>query len=398
MDFEEVMACLEITKRREEFIARLKNAGENSSAVLHLQKAMTELKMHQPPRGIDQKTIIQHTLRFSDVDECFQTFRVVCKSWKDAVETIRFNRVVGNEFFYNLDDNFDKISQEISPASYLGKYLPLFRKLYMPLMDLTNENKIFPLVVNNMKKLNEIIFATDGEEICEQFDSFAFQILQNSNKTLRTLNIPKFVIPDISFPKLTNLHLRIGENNILLHEFQNYFPKTLKNMENLKTVELDLWKPGCLPVCQHICENYDKHCISALDVLDDILNSMPVKILEGINPWILPNKKYTSHLEYVHVYIDAKNPMRLGWDRYQELFDQCINLKAIELGAYSSSNFVTETLPSMPEANQEIWKERISYFQARGIRIANLNEIQGNENLRIRVAKEAGVTWKFHFY
>ena len=81
--------------------------------------------------------------------------------------------------------------------------------------------------------MNEIIFDTDGEDVGEQFDSFAFQMLQNSNETLRTLKIPKFAIPDISFPKLTKLHLSIGENNILLHEFENCFPKALKNMENL---------------------------------------------------------------------------------------------------------------------------------------------------------------------
>ena len=63
IEFKQIMACLEITEKHEEFIARLKNTGENSSAVLHLQKAMTELKMHQTPRGIDQKTIIQHTIQ-----------------------------------------------------------------------------------------------------------------------------------------------------------------------------------------------------------------------------------------------------------------------------------------------------------------------------------------------
>jgi hypothetical protein len=33
------------------------------------------LKMHETHRGIDPKAIIQHTLRFSDEDECFQKFR-----------------------------------------------------------------------------------------------------------------------------------------------------------------------------------------------------------------------------------------------------------------------------------------------------------------------------------
>jgi len=271
-------------------------------------------------------------------------------------------------------------------------------------MDLEHKNKIFPLVLNNMKKLNEIIFSTDGEDLVEQFDSFAFQMLQNSNETLQTLRIPKFSIPDISFHKLTNLRLRIAENSIALHEFQKCFPKALKNMENLKTVELDLWEPSCLPVCQHICENYGKHCISAANVqLDEILNIMPVKIVEQIGLYlpmesVLANKKYTSHLKYAHVYIFYPEiPMQWGWDRYQETFDQCVNLKAIEFGDIHDANFVAEILPKLSEVNQEIWKERISYFQARGIHIANRNEIRGNENLRIKIAKEAGVTWKFHF-
>ena len=58
--------------------------------------------------GIHQKTIIQHTLRFSDAEECFQNFRLVCKSWKNAVETIRFNRMAGPEIFGEFESNFQK--------------------------------------------------------------------------------------------------------------------------------------------------------------------------------------------------------------------------------------------------------------------------------------------------
>jgi len=374
--------------------------------VLHLQKSMTELKMHQEPRGIDQKTIIQHTLRFSDEDECFQKFRLVCKSWKNAVETIRFNRSVGKKFFYNLDQKIT--AQEILPTSYLSKYLKIFRKLAITVtVDLKNKNKIFPLVLNNMKKLNEITIYTDGKDL-GQFACFAFQMLQNSNETLRTLRIPRFVIPDICFPKLTNLHLRIGDNNILLREFQNCFPKALKNMENLKTVHLELYELGFLPLCQHICENYSKHCISASEEGCEVLNIiMPAKIVERIYIWSLENKKYASHLEYIHMYISPKVNYPLNkWNRYQEIFDQCINLKAIEFETCTVSIDAWKTkggddlftvLPTLSETNQKMWKERISYFQARGVHIANPNEIQKNENLRIKLAKEAGVTWRFHF-
>jgi len=50
------------------------------------------------------------------------------------------------------------------------------------------------------------------------------------------------------------------------------------------------------------------------------------------------------------------------------------------------------------EANQKLWQKRISYFKARGICIVDDDEILGNKNLQMKLAKEAGFTWKFHFY
>ena len=238
IEFEEVLACLENTDKREEFIERLKNAGEYSTSFLHLQSAIMELKMDQAPRGIHQKHIIQHMLRFSDTDECFQKFRLVCKSWKDAVETIRFNRMVGPDIFYNLDDIIIE-RKKIFSIPYFSKYLPLFKKLSMPMV-LANKNKIFTLVLQNMKKLNKIIFDPEDENVGQECDYFIIQMLQNSHTTLHTLHLPKFAIPDIFFPKLTKLELIIG-TDILLNEFQIFFPQALKNMKNLEEVVLDLY-------------------------------------------------------------------------------------------------------------------------------------------------------------
>ena len=63
---------------------------------------MVELKMNKALRGIDEKTTLQHTFKFTDPDECFQSFRLVCKSWRDAVETIKFNRTVPLKTFRNI--------------------------------------------------------------------------------------------------------------------------------------------------------------------------------------------------------------------------------------------------------------------------------------------------------
>jgi hypothetical protein len=407
MNFDEVIACLENTGNLEVFIARLKKAGKHSSPFLHLQNSMNELKMHPvlcTPRGIHQKTIIQHTLRFSDAEDCFLQFRLVCKSWKDAVETIQFNRTfecqsfLGN--FYDIDD-CSALDENISlPTNYLEKYLKVFKKLTLP-VNLEFKNEIFALVLNNMKKLNKIHFLTEGEPVKEEFTSFISELLHNSQKTLQRLNPVNLIgIADIAFSKLTTLDLFIGEE-IRLPQFQDYFPKALKNMENLETVEVRCARFGFTPICQHIFENYEKHCISSDHDFGD--NIVPVKILQGITmqDFLVENTNNVSHLLYVHVLAEtdengSPQPQTQGWERYQEIFDECVNLKAIELEQYKD-DFVTKTLPNFSQANQEIWKERISYFQARGIRIADRHEIYNNEDLRLKLAKEAGVTWKFHF-
>ena len=110
---------------------------------------MVELKMHKPPRGMDQKTIIQHVLKFADAKECFQSFRLVSKFFQDAVETIKFNREVDYEIFQKLAQN-----EQFAPL-YVQKYLKIFRKLYIPnyIMWGKNPGKILTPIVNYMKKL-----------------------------------------------------------------------------------------------------------------------------------------------------------------------------------------------------------------------------------------------------
>merc|ERR1711964_125299 len=104
------------------------------------------------------------------------------------------------------------------------------------------------------------------------------------------------------------------------------------------------------------------------------------------------NGKYLWNLKYIHINISSFFD---EWDGYQDIFDQCTNLKAIELCV--GATILSDILPHMSGINQQIWKERISYFEARGIRLANYKEIQDNENLKRKVAKEAGVPWIFHF-
>jgi len=181
-------------------------------------------------------------------------------------------------------------------------------------------------------------------------------------------------------------------------------------MERLQTVELacffvenDFW--------QYIIKHYGKHFISAYVIEDQVssmLNAAPVKILTNVVDLEenLHNLEYVSGLQYLNVEIRSpEEPMSCGWDKYREILDQCLNLKAVEL-TWMDEDYDEITLSEISEPHQNIWQERISYFKARGIRIVDKGEIVGksefrcppNENLEAKLAKEAGVKWKFHFH
>merc|ERR1711925_15452 len=166
---------------------------------------------------------------------------------------------------------------------------------------------------------------------------------------------------------------------------------------------LSLFEPHFRDTCEYIAEHYDKHCISAtlFDPELKILNIVPVKIVSHVDDLEqnLQHCKYISGVQYIHVCIEQpEESMRNGWDKYQDIFDQCLNLKAIELTWMGRYRATAAALSQVSAANQTIWNERISYFKARGIRIVDGGEIYNNENLQTKLAKEAGVTWKFCFY
>jgi hypothetical protein len=171
-------------------------------------------------------------------------------------------------------------------------------------------------------------------------------------------------------------------------------------MENLESVHLDMcgeWKP----ICKYINQNYSRHCIGGIICNRELLDTIPILITTFIAGEIttnLENKRYAGQIQYAHFYIhDFKNPMSDGWDGYREIFDQCTNLKAIEFTSYRAGrqkSFIEDILPTLTEENQQIWKERITYFEARGIRLADHKEIYQNENLQSKLAKEAEITWR----
>jgi hypothetical protein len=178
----------------------------------------------------------------------------------------------------------------------------------------------------------------------------------------------------------------------------------LKNCENIKRVKIALDDTDSFfqSILEYIGNNYAKHCISCEDDTElNILKYVPVKILENVEDLedSLQNSKYASSLVYLHaVILTPKKPMDYGWDNYRDTFDDCVNLKAITFSWGDESYHKRPSMPALSVENQSIWQERMEYFKARGIQIVDVKEITDNESLRMKLAKDAGITWKFHFY
>jgi hypothetical protein len=113
---------------------------------------------------------------------------------------------------------------------------------------------------------------------------------------------------------------------------------------------------------------------------------------------ILQYKKCASTVEYLHMHIAFNDVSGLSscWQRYEEIFNQCKNLKAMELSIGETKQTLPHILSTLSVEEQEIWEPRVAYFKKRGIRFAKVGEIDRNENLRNQVRKEAGIPWIFH--
>jgi hypothetical protein len=166
-------------------------------------------------------------------------------------------------------------------------------------------------------------------------------------------------------------------------------------------VDSDLYDDEGRDVCEYIGKNYQNHCISGISNIGfATIEVLPLKIIfMGRSLRELENKKYAPTVQYLHAFTshDAQREEATGWDRYQEIFDQCTNLKAIELSLVWTKETISDILPTLSTERQQIWQTRIEYFEKRGIHVAKVNEIYNNQNLKNKLAKEAGISWRFKF-
>lgn len=168
-------------------------------------------------------------------------------------------------------------------------------------------------------------------------------------------------------------------------------------MENLKLVNMNMFGKN---IYIYIGDKYPQHCMSSSIHIDSMLNYFPLKILTCVDDLSdLHNKRYNNEVEYLHVvvFIDDDGCVHdSSWDRYQEIFDQCSKLKQIAF------HFEDEEGEEISFDDLKViwigWNEKVEYFKNRGIQIVKHHAIVENQDLQLKVAKEAGLKWRFNFY
>lgn len=359
------------------------------------------------------KIILQQIFKFSDNFECFVTFRSVCKSWKLAIESQRFNTFPSESACTYVTLNL--LMGRGIPLSFT-KYFQSCEKFsictdgFWPTDHFFDEtgtanlsleiqakiNAICAYFLNNMTNLKELaIFnsyilhdwhlTTDSQE----YRTFILTLLQNNSQTLRKIKIPAFLFPITFFPKLNFVQiLSISPDS---QEFECSLQNLLTNStDSLKVIRIDLWNQD-QEFTEFLSENYSKYLISCISYT---YNNFGCKILSNldVNQLLTSDFPYRSIPEYIHFkHVPWKNPNPEGWEFYRRKFDMYLNLKGISFGN------ITEKDELSNENHKQIWREGFEYFRSRNIQILNETEFFDENRLELQFAQREEISWRFRF-
>jgi hypothetical protein len=376
MDFEEVISCLQDREKCAEFVARLKTAGANSNPVFNVEDAMVELKMNRTPRGIDEKTTLQHTFRFTEVDECFQSFRLVCKSWQNAVETSRWDKHLPLSIFHELCQN----ERHGRFPPFFGKYLKCFKNylIYFDQEILTHWNSIAKLLLENMKSLQKI--AIYGTKFPPQFTIFLFKILQNSKNTLKVLNYSEaqeiLPFPNISLPNLEKYVIR-PKADLNIDSFAYFMESFIKNMCPSLKEFLVIRISKAPEMLDYLVKHFPNHFVCAPQI--SVLEHIPLKI-SHLNIQNLAQYRYVSNIEYLSLDTNLHNPNSFSWNDYQDITTFFPNLKGIVL--YDNGYYLNPNMSIQPISShlKNIWNQRLQYFTSKNIQVLSGSEFKKIES------------------
>jgi len=393
---DEIVSILQNPEKMEQLILKLKTIGENSPQFQTFKSTIDSFHLSKPPIGVHETNILQHVFKYSDSRECFDSFRLVCKSWQNAVENIRLNTCPPVTIFQELclherNGHF---------PTFYSKYLKSFRQLNLRLdrnFDMTKWNSISNVLLQNMGNLSKC-WMTIFDPIPPKFVGFLFNLFRNSKFTLTFLHVNHrsdiVTLPAISLPNLTNFAFYVYPNHENKVPTFDYLMKTVVDVmcPDLKIFRM-FFVNESRQILKNITNNYPNHFVCGPQIYS--LEHIPLKIsyLKLAN---LAAYRYASHIEYLILYVkNLYTPSEGGWNNYKEILSFFPNLKGIIF--YYKEEYTTLFHPLRilsSSFSQTIWQQRIDYFKSQNIKI--LSEHEYSEIIS-ELRQSLSPSWSFRF-
>jgi hypothetical protein len=273
---EGIVSTLQNAYKMEELILKLKTLGEESPQFQQFKTCMDAFNLNKTPRGFDQQNILQTTFQFCDARECFESFRLVCKPWQNAIETIRLDREPEKTL---VQDLLDAKRHGVFPLFY-HKYVKLFKKLYLHFpsdMSADEWNSLKQFLLKNVKKVKTLKVVG---QMPPQFTFFLFKIFENLQSTLQTFGYYSkhlIVIPTVSLPQLETFRMPTYANHNQQVEMWEYFMKNFIANVSQDFKFLNISRINRAPnVLQYLAKNFATHFVFSPNI--SVLEHIPFKI------------------------------------------------------------------------------------------------------------------------
>jgi hypothetical protein len=337
---EDIISILEDSFRRENFILTLKNLDKNSDIFqIHTNTIVEDLKLKQPP--ILQNNVLQNMFQFFDLFFCFSDLRLVCKSWKFAIETIRFSEKGNGSILSKLVKKYPNINYPTVFEKYFNSLQHLDLGILAEVDGEVIENKeiqgswpsIKNLLLENTYNL-KIIDIDLPRELCND-STFFDPFLRKHKNTITHLGIflHANVLPnDIKFTNLDVLRLSICEQAhfYILQKIIEHGPywERLENMDILFDKDMEKIPEE---FSNFIITHYSKKCIySEYEFPFDYL---PIKIYSGFEIEKLSKTKFGTNVEYIFFNVGSVEEINEihehNWQNFEIEFKKMKNLKGI---------------------------------------------------------------------
>lgn len=329
MNREAVLNQLSNPDRAQELYLRMKRLPSDSPAFISLHQCMTHIDAFRPPRGVKQKHIIQNIISFSPLRPTWLSHRLVCKDWRHAIESMRFNARI--EDFRPIpedsDEEYEDERYDIENAvKFPGAVFLLTRLTKLDIFDFFDAEgeRTLLKVAKNMK---EIKFWVVGDEDAAGVADFTSKLLLQSQDTLTNLKLSSPCLP-CELPNLKFLEVPTYKSSV---EDVAKLLKTL-DLDYVQEIRFVTISPA---VATFIAQNYASYCCSAHADSSRIrfnTNVLPVVAVMPRSLNAILGMKYPERVEYIFAEISMIGRIEkfgYGWDKAKESLSIFPNLKEV---------------------------------------------------------------------